>query len=151
MIYFIRCTATGLIKIGHAADPWARFSKIQSDTPGKLEMLALEEGGVEREAELHAQFQRSRGEWFFNTVDLAGYIASLGPAARSPRGSKTREFWGSMCDAEVARALGVNKSFIHEIRTGKRRPSPENAIRLQRATGKSAIALIFGDLAGEAA
>lgn len=89
-VYFIQDSATGFIKIGHTANAWHRMSKIQSDCPGQLTMLALEEGGEPREAELHQRFaqSRERGEWFSPTLALRTYIAELGEPQR-PKHFKT--------------------------------------------------------------
>lgn len=152
MIYFIRCTLTGHIKIGHAEDAWRRFTKIQSDTPGELEMLATEAGDLVREAELHAQFAtyRTRGEWFGPGEELLSYIGSLPPAQAKAKKSKGRSFWGGMTDAEVSALVPVHRVTVMRIRQGRHRPTAETAIHLQRATGVSAIALVFGEFAEEA-
>jgi hypothetical protein len=79
MIYFIRCSATNMVKIGFAADPWKRLSKIQSDTPSAVELLAVEEGDTKRERALHRQFKDDwrRGEWFNYGPALQAYVETL--------------------------------------------------------------------------
>ena len=152
MIYFIRDRSSGLIKIGFANEPWKRLVKIQSDTPGVVEMLAIEPGGVIDEARLHRRFAacRSRGEWFFPAPELLAHIDTLAKAEKPTIFSKSRAFWNGMTAAQVARATGNVKSTISNIQNGKRRPSPELAMQLQRVCGISAVWLVFGDDAEEA-
>lgn len=153
MIYFISDAATGHVKIGFSEDPWRRLSQIQSHCPGALTLRAIVEGDEAAEAELHARFAEYsvRGEWFRAAGAVADHIMTLPKAQPPARYVKTTSFWNGLNGSQVARLVGVHKSFISEVRTGKRRPSPELAIKLQRATGVSAIRLVFGDLAGEAA
>lgn len=153
-VYFVRDTATGQIKIGYASKPWGRFSKIQTDTPAQLEMAAVIEGDLDVERELHVRFAhaRLRGEWFRPSADLTAYLAVLPPPERAPRrGFVTTGSWNGKRSQEVAELTGISKQLICEIRKGKRRPSPENALKIQRACGVSAIKLVFGELAEEAA
>lgn len=153
MIYFIRDSFSGRIKIGTAGDPWKRLAKIQSDCPGDATLLAMEPGGVEREQELHAFFatERRRGEWFLPSPRLNAHIAQLGAPDRPPVNMKTRGFWNGMSSAEVMRATGISKGHLSKIRSDRRGCSPEMAIRIQEVTGLSAIRLVFGDLADKAA
>lgn len=154
MIYFIREAGGGNIKIGHAKDPWRRRAFLQTAHVSELTLEALEEGGVEREAALHAMFAayHVRGEWFAPAAGLLAYIDRLGKAQRPPsKKTDSRVFWGGKTDAEVARLVGVPDAYLSTIRNRKRRPSPEVALRLQRATGVSAVDLIFGEHYAEAA
>lgn len=153
MIYYIQDLVSGHIKIGHAECAWRRFSKIQSDTPGIVKLLATEEGGVDKEAERHATFAQSRirGEWFSPADNLLAHIATLATPVKERKGASSCRFWNGMSDAQVSAASGVSESMLVMIRAGTRRPSPGAAIKLQRATGVSAVKLVFGDLAEEAA
>ncbi len=152
-VYFIHDPVSGLVKIGRSLDPWARMRHLQTGSAGELKMLAALGGDEMIEAELHDQFHalRVRGEWFSFTGALAAFVATLPPAITPVRFSKTAEFWNGNSAATVARKTGLAKSFLSEVQSGKRRPSPEIAVQLQRATGVSAIKLVFGDLADEAA
>jgi hypothetical protein len=87
VIYVIRDSLSGHIKIGLSDKPWARLSKMQSDTPGVLEMVATFDGGLAEERALHARFseQRHRGEWFTATGPCAEWVASL-PKPERPAG-----------------------------------------------------------------
>lgn len=151
MIYFIRNPYAGVVKIGHAKDPWKRIAEIQVGNSSRLELAAIEGGDKEREAELHRQFaeHRMRGEWFVYAQPIADYVTVLGEAVK-PLSGKTRSFWG-MPQKEVARLTGISQSYLSRIQSGDRKPSPEMAIAIQRVTGLSAIKLIFGDLYEEAA
>ena len=151
MIYFIRDTATCNIKIGYSSNPRARLSQVQTHCPGAIELLAVEAGGPERERELHATFAdaRARGEWFYPTAPLLDHIAALPPLVE--RVSEIQAFWGGKTAKQVAEITGISPEMISHIRLGRRRPSPETAIAIQRATGVSAIRLVFGELADEAA
>lgn len=86
-VYFVHCPTTNAVKIGYAEDAFKRFSKIQSDSPGELALLAIEDGGRDREAQLHAQFasfRRKRGEWFDYGQALRSYVEAL-PTPEKPR------------------------------------------------------------------
>lgn len=151
MIYFIQDSATSRIKIGHAEDPWKRLSHIQCSTPSDVAIVALEPGGAQRETELHEQFAaaRFRGEWFSPTAELNEYIRRLGAPVRPTRNGKIREFWGGKTAKAVAAEVGISHTLVSRIQSGQRRPSPEIAVRLQKATGVSAVKLVFGDLLDE--
>ena len=62
--YAIEMVGHGLVKIGKASNPDARFSVIQSCCPYELRFLDILEGDCE--AVLHEMFAhlRVRGEWF---------------------------------------------------------------------------------------
>ncbi len=78
MIYFVRATSSGLIKIGYTGgDPLARMADLQTGSPERLELFAVIEGDQKFEAELHKEFARSRshGEWFKPSRGLLGFIA----------------------------------------------------------------------------
>jgi hypothetical protein len=65
-VYVIRCTGTGLYKIGFAIDVAKRISSLQTGSASALELVLTMKGDVERERQLHARFaaNRVRGEWF---------------------------------------------------------------------------------------
>ncbi|RAK51612.1 GIY-YIG nuclease family protein [Phenylobacterium soli] len=153
MIYVIRDSLSGYVKIGYAADPWRRLAKIQSDTPGEVRLVVSEEGDEEREAELHQQFAhcRTRGEWFAPDAALEAYIAASATPEKPAAVRESQAFWNGLTDAQVARATGFRKPYVSEVRRGLQRATPPKAIIFQRATGVSAIKLVFGDLADEAA
>lgn len=75
-VYVIRCTTTGLVKIGRSVDPTRRLLGMQVGCPTRLEMLATWSATIWHETQLHSRFAgfRQHGEWF----DLpAGALADL--------------------------------------------------------------------------
>lgn len=66
MIYFVRCEASGLTKIGTASDPIRRLKEIQSMSGSTLRVMSLLPGGVRDETSWHRIFApfRQHGEWF---------------------------------------------------------------------------------------
>ena len=86
-VYFIECE--GYVKIGMSGNPERRLKSLQVSGNGtyapKLidlttaKIIAVEDGGPERERELHQRFDSSRytGEWFTKTPELMAYIDSL--------------------------------------------------------------------------
>jgi len=153
MIYFIRDSASGRVKIGYTENPWKRLSELQVASPSDLDLLAACEGDRVSEADLHQRFSASRvrGEWFLPTQDLMAHVATIPTFPKAPRKSSTKSFWGGISAKDLAAASGISPTMLSFIRAGKRRPSPETAIIIQRHTGLSAIKLVFGDLAEEAA
>lgn len=76
MIYFIRCTVTGLVKIGYTSQETIadRLNQLKVGSPTKLEVIGAQQGSPSDERALHAFYgaKRSHGEWFRLTEeDLA--------------------------------------------------------------------------------
>lgn len=132
-VYFIRCKATGAIKIGLSESPWSRLSKMQSDSPGELEMLGVVEGGLVTEAQMHARFFAShlRGEWFNPTADLVAFTETLS----APEGQRKKVYDAATSPTCLATAVGIGKAHASSILSGKRIPSPRVAVRVFRVTG----------------
>lgn len=146
MIYFIHCPMTARVKIGHAANPWQRFSKIQSDSPGKLVLLGAEPGGREREAELHERFAalRSRGEWFSAGAELIAYVASLPVVERLASGRRTyAATWGDsgLTDVDLEPLVGLSRAQLHRIRNGKSDTTVSVARAIRKYTGVNLLDL----------
>lgn len=82
--YFIRCTATGLIKIGHTTGSVeSRFAALQTGSASELVLVGTVPGGREVEQELHRRFaaDRVRGEWFRMGRDMYLYACrNLSPS-----------------------------------------------------------------------
>jgi len=78
LVYFITSEA-GPIKIGLSECPQARVHHMQSHSPSKLTLAAIDEGGRERERHYHERFamHRLHGEWFSPASDILETIASL--------------------------------------------------------------------------
>jgi hypothetical protein len=141
-VYFVHCQATDAVKIGFADDARKRFSKIQSDSPGDLRLLAVEDGGREREAELHARFAgaRRRGEWFEFAPALREYVGGL-PAIkhgrkRAPLKGKLGEWLvaNNMTMQQFANAIGTTKGSISEFCAGHTIPRHDLMVRIYEAT-----------------
>lgn len=93
MIYYITAAdGTGPIKIGTAGNPYTRLSQVQTHNWVPLILLAVEDGGPEREDELHERFKASclRGEWFNRTDDLMAYLSTL-PVINHPTGREGKQ------------------------------------------------------------
>lgn len=60
------------VKIGFTTDIRNRLSQLQVATPLRLKLVALFEGDMETEKQLHKQFEEHavRGEWFNNVEEL---------------------------------------------------------------------------------
>lgn len=83
-LYFIStANGPGPIKIGMAANPWARLRELQTATWEELGILALKDCGSASasrwEARLHRRFEslRIRGEWFDRSQELMDAICDL--------------------------------------------------------------------------
>lgn len=78
-VYFIKCSLTGLVKIGTAKQVAQRLAELQTGSPGQLVLIAEIEGDRAEEMRLHAQFHslRERGEWFRYDGALREYIENL--------------------------------------------------------------------------
>lgn len=116
MIYFILAPELGRIKIGFAKQPWSRLSKLQTDCPCDVRLVAFIDGDVVAEKALHARFadQRLRGEWFTYSGAVQEYIQSLEPA---PAKTKYQSRLQPICDA-----AGIGRSYASAIVTGKTIP-----------------------------
>lgn len=136
-VYYAAAPELRMVKIGFAADPWHRFSKIQSDSPCALKMLAIEEGGLALEASRHAQFaqHRARREWFRLSPEIEAHIAVLGPAERPRRASEKGI-------SALSRDAGISVSYASMIVSGNRDPSLRLAVSIFSKTGRR-----FGKLA----
>lgn len=135
-VYFIRCQTTGLVKIGLSDNPWSRLSKIQSDNPGELDMLAIAGGGRDFEAAVHRMFgpDHVRGEWFKWSPALAAFIDTL-PAVIKPKRSLFTLDGTALGDADLALTLGVARSYASQLRSGLRPVTLAIALALHSKTG----------------
>lgn len=64
--YLIRCTQSGLTKIGYSRSVSSRMKQLQACSGSRLELLGVVRGGAEVEHHLHGLFAhlRRHGEWF---------------------------------------------------------------------------------------
>lgn len=125
-VYYVVAPDLRLVKIGFAENAKSRFSKIQTDSPTRLVLAAVEDGGEAEEADRHQQFApyRRRGEWFALEGTLADHIAAL-PAMPIKEAS---------LNARIV-ALGISKAHASQIVNGKHKPSLPLAVAIWRATG----------------
>lgn len=88
IVYFIRCNAGGLIKIGYTTDLPARVASLGHANAVGVSLLASADGGVVAESRLHTMFReyRVRGEWFRPSAPLLDFIANVREAGRLPFG-----------------------------------------------------------------
>jgi hypothetical protein len=91
LVYFLRDTLTGLVKVGHSLRPRRRRAGLQTGSGGGLELLGAVPGDRDRERALHARFAcyRERGEWF------------------RPDGDFLAQLWGLLAAEGVLRGTGV--------------------------------------------
>jgi hypothetical protein len=78
-VYFIRCPANGLIRIGWTTKhPDARLKRLAVTSPVPLEAIASMPGDKTLEADLHDRFRGcwDHGEWFAPDADLMEFIAA---------------------------------------------------------------------------
>lgn len=78
-VYFIR--SGKVVKIGMSDNVAKRMDQLKVSTHRKLKLVALADGGMALEKELHARFAayRIRGEWFRWSQEISDYIADLPP------------------------------------------------------------------------
>lgn len=121
MIYFIRDPKANRVKIGYSADPWARFSKIQTDCSATLILEAAIEGGREEEAALHELFRtrHERGEWFVWSGPVARYVVGLESVLRQVPPPKRRDARKSQINRAIF-AMGFGSSFASQLQGGQR-------------------------------
>lgn len=156
MIYFVRDTSSGLVKIGFSEKPWGRFSKIQADCPTELELACVVHGDRAREDELHCQFAhlRVRGEWFHQGAAISEFLLAAERVPFLARKPKRRARPASplisymavhdLTDAGLAVLVGLSTAQMCRIRNGKSKPRLAAAMNLERVTGIPAWDFVTG-------
>lgn len=126
-VYFIGAPEVGLVKIGYAEQPKGRLGKAQVDSPTRLILLAVIDGSVTEERQLHSRFAdlRARGEWFRNEGALAEYIATLTPYAQPER----------LTFRKIAKASGISVSYLSELVTNAKPARIPVLIHIFRSSG----------------
>ena len=78
-VYFLQSQTLGLVKIGSANNVARRLDQLRTACPDELRLIAVINGDVEAERQLHKKFARLRvrGEWFHPGEDLMRYIDSV--------------------------------------------------------------------------
>lgn len=136
MIYFIRCAATGLTKVGYATNVRSRLSTLQTGSADDLSLVRLLGGAKDDEGKLHRRFaeHRKRGEWF----DLADEIirADLGlPDIALP----TIKRRSSPSERQERKALLAQQQILREAARAEKaallaqRPTLREAARAEKA------------------
>ena len=130
-VYFVRAAALNLVKIGFAEDPWKRFSKIQSDSPCPVEIVGIEDGGLDRERVLHSLFAEDRvsREWFRWSGEISQYVRTLPKVYRTTKRAK----YGC---AQMSRETGWGKPYCSHILTGRSEITIRMAVHIYRTTGR---------------
>lgn len=80
-IYAIKAESVGLVKIGFAADPHARYRTISSHSPIPLVLLGFVEATLRQELKLQRALKSclSHNEWFRIQGAVIDFIAELPP------------------------------------------------------------------------
>lgn len=79
VIYFLKATESGRIKIGFASNVQRRIASISTSCPEDLQLLGCCPGTMPEEQALHRKFAhlRIRREWFRGEPELLAYIAEV--------------------------------------------------------------------------
>lgn len=119
------------VKIGFTNDIRRRLAQLQVSSPHKLKLVALFEGDVFKEQELHKQFSSywSCGEWFDKCEELTKYAEShsqdllwkhgyLPNESHSPIGLiKTARYKNGITMEGLAEKLGITKQAVLDMET----------------------------------
>lgn len=92
MIYFVKCTLSGLVKIGHSVAPYGRILTLQESTPNQLVPLRIADGTKDTEFLIHSELVdlHVTREWFKDCRRLRKVmnryknVMDLPPALRRP-------------------------------------------------------------------
>jgi hypothetical protein len=128
MIYFITARELDRVKIGFSNAPWARFAKMQSDSPTRLAFEGVTEGDKATESAFHTQFSASRfiGEWFTIAPEIEALMATLPTPVRAARNTPVKD---------LVMAAGISTSYASQILSGQRRPPLSLAVHIFRTAG----------------
>jgi hypothetical protein len=142
-VYYIHSPDTDRIKIGFAGDPRGRLGKMQVDSPTRLVLLALEEGGRALEARRHREFSslRERGEWFRFDGPLKEFVEQLAPYVLPPARQRlpgvlgTWIFRNGHTGQSFAQLIGSSPAAISRICSGQQFPRRHLMLRIFEVTG----------------
>lgn len=148
-VYFVQAGEGGNIKIGYARNVQSRLSKMRVDCPAVLRLLAVCEGDVECERDLHARFaaHRVRGEWFLASPEILEFIAAQRPVVLPSPGRRGRRIrrvntamdeWmqeAGVSDDDLAADLGVDRTTISRARRAALLPSSKLISAMVRHSG----------------
>lgn len=142
------------VKIGYSANPSQRFSKLQTDSAVRCEIIGTVLATMNQERELHRLLAayRLHREWFRREGAVAAFcdaIAGRGvPAARhkiSARNGVRHPLRAYRVEQQIslqalADAVGVTKPTMSRIERGKQKPSLDLIDRLVSETGGAVTA-----------
>lgn len=134
------------VKIGYSADPIRRFSKLQTDSAVRCELIGMVAGTVEQERELHQLLAayRIHREWFRREGVVAALCEMLPAPADLRKRAVSYGLFG-MKLREVAAGCGVGISCASKW--AKRGVPAHRVADVERVTGISRHVLrsdIFG-------
>ncbi|MDB5445652.1 MAG: hypothetical protein JWQ97_969 [Phenylobacterium sp.] len=115
MIYFVKDTLSGFIKIGFSDNPGLRLVKMQADCPGELVLQGMCEGDRAAEAALHRRYAHlhQRGEWFRPDAELAAHVEAVAVAPREGTAANPNiERRRQLCEATGAPYNTVELWFV---------------------------------------
>ena len=120
MIYFIQCTVTGYVKVGHSYDPMYRAKTLQVGNPFKLELVATIMGNQTYEAQIHKRLEpyHIRGEWFNPCEEMVEYIVNDLHAKGIYSEKSERYIRQQLIDikTKIEKTLKKNKSKIYWLK-----------------------------------
>ena len=151
-IYFIQVGDDGPIKVGFSESPKARIAQLQSAHPYKLQLLALQNGDLDEEKQLHQLFacDHLQGEWYRPSPALLGHVANLIANPQKIEDRPSNRKMRRLTNPHVleiflqergrtlswfAQKLGCSVSHLHDIKTGRGKPSLPLAAKIEDATG----------------
>lgn len=145
VVYFIQAGADGPIKIGVASNLRRRVQMLQTGCPVPLVVLAITDGGREKEVELHLAHRADlvRGEWFKPSPAVLASVEAARPvqAHRAFTPLAERRMALGLSQGELAAMFGISQGAISRAENAER-PSRryELAIELLELRKKAAAA-----------
>lgn len=99
VVYFLRASAQGPIKIGKARDITRRVATLQTALPDELHLLLTIPGYGHEEAWFHKRFEhlRLRGEWFHADCDLVHFLRAVVKRSYDSKAIKEASLWHCPC------------------------------------------------------
>jgi len=75
-VYFLQSRETGLIKIGFSKQPKSRTKNLMVSHHEEIEPIGFIPGSQRTESSIHKAFSKThkRGEWFYPSIELLGFI-----------------------------------------------------------------------------
>lgn len=148
-VYFIQAGDGGHIKIGISRNVQSRLSKMQTDSPARLSVLAVIKGDERDEAEIHRRLAdfRVSGEWFHPHNNVLSLIEAEKARAgtndwiicandREPCCALQAWRWKeNLTTEQLAAMTGTTSTSISRIENGKQRPSWDLLEAFHRVSG----------------